>query len=152
MEYAGVVVAMGPLAKAAKGAKNDKNPQNLKVGDRVCGLQDIAMQQNPGTWAEKTVAPASHAVKIPESLSDLSFVQAAAVCMGAFVCGDLARRAGIPQLVSRSIKFLINETILISEFLDNNNNNANGNSEHQLHAQMLLQIVCITRCISISWM
>ena len=94
MEYAGVVLALGP--EAAVGSK--KNPQNLKVGDRVCGLQDIAVQKNPGTWAQRTVAPASHAVRIPDGC-DISFVQAAAVPMGAFVCGDLVKRAGISALV-----------------------------------------------------
>lgn len=102
IEYAGVVLALGP--EAAVGSKN--NPQNLKVGDRVCGLQDIAMQQNPGTWAQRTVAPASHAVRIPDGF-DISFVQAAAVPMGAFVCGDLVKRAGISKISNQDARIRI---------------------------------------------
>ena len=76
MEYAGVVLAVGPKCK------------KIKVGDRVCGLQDVAVQKNAGTWAEQTVAPESHVVLIPENF-EISFVEAASVGMGAFIAGDI---------------------------------------------------------------
>lgn len=77
-EYAGVVVECGPGCT------------RLKVGDRVCGLQDFAGKKMPGTWAEKTLAPEADVVPIPEGIS---FMDAAAVCMGAFVSGDMFKRA-----------------------------------------------------------
>lgn len=83
MEYAGVVSAVGPGCKT------------LKIGDRVCGLQDIAQQQNPGTWAEQTMAPENHVVRIPTD-SKMTYVEAASVCMGAFISGDLFARARLP--------------------------------------------------------
>ena len=83
IEYAGVVSAVGPGCKI------------LKVGDRVCGLQDIAVQQNPGTWAEQTMAPENHVVKIPTECK-ITYVEAASVCMGAYISGDLFKRADLP--------------------------------------------------------
>jgi NADPH:quinone reductase-like Zn-dependent oxidoreductase len=83
MEYAGVVLAVGP------------DCERLKVGDRVCGIQDVAIQKNSGTWAEQTLAPEKDVVLIPESC-DISFVDAASVGMGAFICGDIYKRAKLP--------------------------------------------------------
>jgi len=81
-EYSGVVLAIGPGVKS------------LKVGDRVCGVQDIAMQKNAGTWAEQTMAPEKDIVPIPAEC-DISFGQAAAVGMSAFVSGDMYKRANL---------------------------------------------------------
>ena len=80
MEYAGVVLAVGPEVT------------KLKVGDRVCGVQDVSLQKNPGTWAEQTMAPEKCIVLIPADC-DISFVQAASVGMAAFVTGDMYKRA-----------------------------------------------------------
>ena len=79
-EYSGVVLEVGPQVTG------------LKIGDRVCGVQDIAMQKNPGTWAEQTLAPEKDVVRIPAEC-DISFVEAAASGMAAFVAGDMYRRA-----------------------------------------------------------
>jgi len=77
-DYAGVVVQVGPECKT------------LKVGDRVCGVQDIWMKQRPGTWAERTMCGEDEVCPIDD---DMSFVDAAAVAMGAFVCADMFKRA-----------------------------------------------------------
>lgn len=83
MEYSGVVLAVGPEVTT------------LKVGDRVCGIQDVSMQKNPGTWAEQTMAPEKDIVLIPRAC-DISFVQAASLGMAAFVSGDMYNRAKLP--------------------------------------------------------
>ena len=83
MEYAGVVLAAGP------------DCTRVKVGDRVCGVQDVSQTRMPGTWAEQTIAPESDVVSIPSDC-EISFVQAAAVGMGAFVTGDMYSRAALP--------------------------------------------------------
>lgn len=79
MEYSGVVESCGPSCK------------KFKVGDRVVGLQDLALQKNPGTWAEKTMAPETDVVPLP---SDISFVEGASIGMGAYISGDLFKRGG----------------------------------------------------------
>jgi NADPH:quinone reductase-like Zn-dependent oxidoreductase len=84
MEYSGVVLAIGT------------DVTNFKVGDRVCGIQDVSMQKNPGTWAEQTLAPEKDIVAIPAECN-ISFVEAAAVGMGAFVAGDMYKRASLPS-------------------------------------------------------
>ena len=83
MEYSGVVLAIGPSVV------------KFKVGDRVCGIQDVSMQKNPGTWAEQTLAPEKDIVAIPEECN-ISFIEAAAIGMGAFVAGDMYKRASLP--------------------------------------------------------
>ena len=70
MDYAGVVLACGPDCK------------KLKVGDRVCGIMK-PFEHQPGTWAEQTKAPERDVCKIEDD--SISFVDAAAVAMGAFV-------------------------------------------------------------------
>ena len=70
MDYAGVVLACGP------------NCTKLKVGDRVCGIMK-PFEYQPGTWAEQTKAPEKDVCKIEDD--SISFVDAAAVAMGAFV-------------------------------------------------------------------
>lgn len=70
MDYAGVVLACGPDCKT------------LKVGDRVCGIMK-PFEHQPGTWAEQTKAPEKDVCKIEDD--GISFVDAAAVAMGAFV-------------------------------------------------------------------
>jgi alcohol dehydrogenase len=87
-EYAGVVLACGPGCT------------KLKVGDRVCGVQDIAMKKLPGTWAEQTLAPEDDIVPMP---AGMSFVDAAAVGMAAFVAGDMYRRARLPATGGRCL-------------------------------------------------
>lgn len=80
-EWAGVVLAVGP------------DCQRLKVGDRVCGVQDgagMAGKKMRGSWAEQTVTPEDAAVPIP---ADVSFVAAAAVGMAAHVAYDMLKRA-----------------------------------------------------------
>ena len=78
MDYAGVVLACGP------------DCQKLKVGDRVCGIVKVAEHQ-AGTWAEQTLAPERDVCLIGDDT--LSFVDAAAVAMGAFVSSDMLKRA-----------------------------------------------------------
>ena len=78
MDYAGVVLACGPGCK------------RLKVGDRVCGIVKVAEYQ-AGTWAEQTLAPESDVCLIEDD--GLSFVDAAAVAMGAFVGSDMLKKA-----------------------------------------------------------
>ena len=51
MDYAGVVLAVGPECKS------------LKVGDRVVGIMK-PFEYQPGTWAEQTKAPEKEVVKI----------------------------------------------------------------------------------------
>lgn len=70
MDYAGVVLACGPDCK------------KLKVGDRVCGIMK-PFEHQPGTWAEQAKAPEKDVCKIEDD--GISFVDAAAVAMGAFV-------------------------------------------------------------------
>jgi len=53
-------------------------------------VQDLAMKKLPGTWAEQTIAPEEDIVPIPP---EMSFVEAAAVCMGCLLSGDMFRRA-----------------------------------------------------------
>jgi len=79
-EYAGVVLACGP----------DCN--RLKVGDRVCGINDVVFKKQAGTWGEKTMSLEEDIVAIPEDL-DISFVDAASICMGAFVSGVMYKQA-----------------------------------------------------------
>lgn len=78
MDYAGVVLACGPDCKT------------LKVGDRVCGLIKVAEYQ-AGTWAEQTLAPENDVCLIGDD--SISFVDAAAVVMGAFVDFDMIKHA-----------------------------------------------------------
>lgn len=80
MEYSGVIHAVGP------------DCEKFKVGDRVCGIQDVAVQKNAGTWAEQTSAPEKDVVLIPSD-STLSYVEAASVGMGAFISHDIYKRA-----------------------------------------------------------
>ena len=82
IEYAGVVLAVGPGCT------------RLKVGDRVCGIQNPLRKRSGGTWAEQALAPESHVV--PLGSLEISFVEAAAVCMAAFVSGDMYKRANLP--------------------------------------------------------
>lgn len=79
MDYAGVVLACGP--KCTK----------LKVGDRVCGITK-PFEYQPGTWAEQTKAPEGDVCKIEDD--SISFVDAAAVTMGAFVDSAMLKLAG----------------------------------------------------------
>lgn len=79
-EYAGVVLACGP------------DCTRLKVGDRVCGINETVFKKQPGTWAEKTMSLEEDIVSIPEDL-DISFVDAASLCMGAFVSGVMYKQA-----------------------------------------------------------
>jgi NADPH:quinone reductase-like Zn-dependent oxidoreductase len=78
MDYSGIVLAVGPDCK------------RVKVGDRVCGISKIAEYQR-GTWAEQTLYPESDVCLI--SSADISFVDAAAVAMGAFVDFDMISHA-----------------------------------------------------------
>ena len=78
MDYAGVVLACGPDVK------------QLKVGDRVCGIMKVAEYQG-GTWAEQAIAPEKDVCPIEDD--GISFVDAAAVTMGAFVCSDMEKHA-----------------------------------------------------------
>jgi alcohol dehydrogenase len=80
MDYAGVVLSCGPDCK------------NIKVGDRVCGLIKV-MEHQAGTWAEQTLAPESDVCLIGDD--SMSFVDAAAVVMGAFVDFDMVKHAAI---------------------------------------------------------
>ena len=79
MDYAGVVLAVGPECKS------------LKVGDRVVGIMK-PFEYQPGTWAEQTKAPEKEVVKIEDE--SVSFVDAAAVTMGAFVDSAMIKLAG----------------------------------------------------------
>jgi NADPH:quinone reductase len=79
IEFAGVVKEIGPKVKG------------LKVGDKVAALQDIAVQKNPGCWAERTVSPEGHLIKFPNI--PLTFVEAASTSMAALVSGDMYTRA-----------------------------------------------------------
>lgn len=85
-EYAGVVLACGPECT------------KLKVGDRVCGLQDYVMKKLAGTWGEQTLAPEDHVVPLP---AEIPFVDAAALGMGALVAGDMYKTAR-PRLAEGS--------------------------------------------------
>ena len=87
MEYSGVIFAVGP------------DCEKFKVGDRVCGIQDVAMQKNSGTWAEQTSAPEKDVVLIPSD-SNISHVEAAAVGMGTFISHDLYKRAKLSSYSS----------------------------------------------------
>lgn len=78
MDYAGVVLACGPTCK------------RLKVGDRVVGIIKT-IEHQAGSWSEKTLAPESDVCLIEDG--NISFVDAAAVAMGAFVCYDMVKHA-----------------------------------------------------------
>jgi len=78
MDYAGVVLACGPDCK------------KLRVGDRVCGIMK-PFEYQPGTWAEQTKAPERDVCKIDDE--SISFVDAAAVAMGAFVDSAMIKLA-----------------------------------------------------------
>jgi len=78
MEYAGVVLECGEGCK------------KLKVGDRVCGIIKVPEYQ-AGTWAEKTTAPEKDVCLLEDD--SISFVDAAAVAMGAFVDYDMITHA-----------------------------------------------------------
>jgi len=84
MDYAGVVLACGP------------NCKRLKVGDRVVGIMKIYLGEGsqPGTWAEQTKAPENEVCKIEDD--SISFVNAAAVAMGAFVDSAMIKLAVKP--------------------------------------------------------
>jgi NADPH:quinone reductase-like Zn-dependent oxidoreductase len=77
-DYAGVVLACGPGCT------------KLKVGDRVCGITK-PFEGAAGTWAEQTVAPESEVCKIDDD--SISFIDAAATAMGAFVGYDMMKCA-----------------------------------------------------------
>jgi len=79
MDYAGVVLAVGSECKT------------LKVGDRVVGIMK-PFEYQPGTWAEQTKAPEKEVVKIEDD--SVSFVDAAAVAMGAFVDSAMIKLVG----------------------------------------------------------
>eukprot|EP01043_Picozoa_sp_COSAG02_P057508 COSAG02_NODE_6994_length_3237_cov_2.412046_1_plen_469_part_00 len=90
-EYAGVVLAVGPDCR------------QLKVGDRVCGVQDYAGMSGKkmaGSWAEQTVSPENALVPLP---ADLSFVEGAAIGMAAHVVGDMFNRANFPAAEGRCL-------------------------------------------------
>ena len=93
IEYSGVVAAIGPGVVA------------LKVGDRVCGIQDV-MAKRPGTWSEQTMAPEKDIVLIPAEC-DISFVQAAAMGMGACVSGDMYKRAQLQKPAKSELRCLV---------------------------------------------
>ena len=78
MDYAGVVLAVGPECKT------------IKVRDRVCGIMK-PFEHQPGTWAEQTKAPEKDVCKIEDD--SISFVDAAAVAMGAFVNSSMLKLA-----------------------------------------------------------
>ena len=78
MDYAGVVLECGP------------DCTKLKAGDRVCGIVKVAEYQ-PGTWAEQTLVPEAECVLIEDE--GISFVDAAALAMGAFVDFDMIKQA-----------------------------------------------------------
>mmetsp|Transcript_885 Transcript_885/g.1250 ORF Transcript_885/g.1250 Transcript_885/m.1250 type:complete len:368 (+) Transcript_885:62-1165(+) len=84
-EYAGVVRQVGPKVK------------RLKVGDVVCGVQDIAMSKSAGTWAEQTLAPESHVIRIPDGC-DITFMEAAASVMAVLLSGDMYQRAKLDEV------------------------------------------------------
>jgi NADPH:quinone reductase-like Zn-dependent oxidoreductase len=78
MDYAGVVLACGPDCK------------RLKEGDRVCGIIK-PLEYQRGTWAEQTLAPEAEVCLIEDD--SISFVEASAVAMGAFVNFDMVKHA-----------------------------------------------------------
>ena len=63
-------------------------------------MQDLAMKKLAGTWAEQTLALEDDVVPIP---AEMSFVDAAAVCMGCLVSGDMVRRARLPASGGRCL-------------------------------------------------
>eukprot|EP00618_Florenciella_parvula_P031989 CAMPEP_0119481990 /NCGR_PEP_ID=MMETSP1344-20130328/10061_1 /TAXON_ID=236787 /ORGANISM="Florenciella parvula, Strain CCMP2471" /LENGTH=359 /DNA_ID=CAMNT_0007516375 /DNA_START=66 /DNA_END=1146 /DNA_ORIENTATION=+ len=91
MDYAGVVLAVGPDCK------------KLKVGDRVCGIMK-RYEAQAGTWAEKTTAPEKDVCKIEDD--SISFVDAAAVTMGVFVDQAMIKLA-LKKLSSGSPRCLV---------------------------------------------
>mmetsp|Transcript_7471 Transcript_7471/g.20791 ORF Transcript_7471/g.20791 Transcript_7471/m.20791 type:complete len:398 (-) Transcript_7471:50-1243(-) len=89
-EFAGEVVAVGPDVQDGDGARS-----GIRVGDRVCGVQDVAGMSGggrmTGTWAEFTVVPSDRDLaRLPDGLS---FREAAASGMAAHVVGDMMKRA-----------------------------------------------------------
>jgi hypothetical protein len=103
------------------------------------------MQKNPGTWAERTVAPENHVVKIPDDFwfdkapeAGLDFVQAAAVPMGAYIAGDLWRRAQ-KLLAQKNSRCLIVGasgglgTFLLQILKRNNEERAQKQQEQKIH-------------------
>ena len=95
-EFAGEVVAVGPDVDNASAS-------SIRVGDRVCGVQDVAGLSGggkmAGTWAELTVSPEGALAKLPDGLS---FREAAAVGMAAHVVGDMLKRADSYLRVAKS--------------------------------------------------
>lgn len=81
-EFAGVVAAVGPAVRT------------LRVGDRVCGVQDCAGMSGGGrmggVWADFAASPEGALVRLPDGLD---FREAAAVGMAAHVAGDMIKRA-----------------------------------------------------------
>jgi NADPH:quinone reductase-like Zn-dependent oxidoreductase len=85
MDYAGVVLACGP------------DCTKIKVGDRVCGIIKV-MEHQTGTWAEQTLVPEKEVCLIEDA--GISFVDAAAVAMGAFVDFDMIKHAAKALAIS----------------------------------------------------
>lgn len=81
-EFAGVVAAVGP------------DVRDVRVGDRVCGVQDCAGMSGggkmAGVWADFTTSPEGALVRLPDGLD---FREAAALGMAAHVVGDMMKRA-----------------------------------------------------------
>lgn len=50
----------------------------------------MAVQKNPGTWSEQTLAPEDHVVPLP---ADIGFVAGASIAMASMVSGDMIRKA-----------------------------------------------------------
>jgi NADPH:quinone reductase-like Zn-dependent oxidoreductase len=94
LEYAGVVVACGP------------DCTRVKVGDRVCGIQEYLKKSYPGTWAEQLLAPEDFVVPIPADC-DISFVDLAAVPMGVLVAGDMYPSARLPTASGERCRCLV---------------------------------------------
>lgn len=92
-DFAGVVLECGPDCK------------KLKVGDRVCGFINLLTPNTAeGTWAERTVIPESDVCLIGDD--SISFVDAAAMAMGAFVNFHAIKSATRP-LVAGGFRCLV---------------------------------------------